>query len=112
MDADQESFMNDDNNSPIKVGNPLVRMIRKVTKKNETEKKKKKKKNVTVEMLQPSRYKPSNLNQMAEETQFTKSNFNYQLNHYLLFYTPLKVFFVPVVCQMNQILRESFGQSH
>jgi len=88
MDADQESFMNDDNNSQRKVGNPLVRMIRKVTKKNETEKKKK---NVTVEMLQPSRYKPSDLNQMAEETQFTKSNFNYHLKNYLLFHTPLKV---------------------
>ena len=50
-------------------GNPLVRIMRKMTKKHDPEKKK----NVTIEMLQPSRYKPSDLNQMAEDTQFSKS---------------------------------------
>jgi hypothetical protein len=44
-------------------------MMRKMTKKADPEKKK----NVTIEMLQPSRYKPSDLNQMAEDTKFTKS---------------------------------------
>jgi hypothetical protein len=43
-----------------KRGNPLVRMMRKMTKKADPEKKK----NVTIEMLQPSRYKPSDLNQV------------------------------------------------
>ena len=33
----------------------------------------KKKEVVTLEMLQPSRYKPNDLAQMAEETKFTKS---------------------------------------
>ncbi len=50
-------------------GNPLVWMLQKVTKKKDPEKMK----NVTVEMLQPIRYKPSDLNQMAEETKFSKS---------------------------------------
>jgi hypothetical protein len=50
-------------------------MLRKVTKKNNPEKKK----NVTIEMLQPSRYKPSDLNQMAEDTKFSKSMLNFYL---------------------------------
>jgi hypothetical protein len=66
VDGDHESGNGDDQR---KRGNPLVRMLRSVTKKNDPEKKK----NVTIEMLQPSRYKPSDLNQMAEDTKFTKS---------------------------------------
>ena len=31
-----------------------------------------KKKEITLDMLQPSRYKPNDLEQMAEETKFTK----------------------------------------
>ena len=31
-----------------------------------------KKKEITLEMLQPSRYKPNDLEQMAEDTKFTK----------------------------------------
>ena len=68
VDGDRESGTGEDQR---KRGNPLVRMIRSVTKKNDPEKKK----NVTIEMLQPSRYKPSDLNQMAEDTKFTKSNY-------------------------------------
>ena len=30
------------------------------------------KKEITLDMLQPSRYKPNDLEQMAEETKFTK----------------------------------------
>jgi len=49
---------------------PLLRIIKNVmTKKDDPEKKK----NLTIEMLQPSRYKPNNLQQMAEDTKFTKS---------------------------------------
>jgi len=40
-----------------------------MTKKKDHEKKK----IVAVEMLQPIRYKPKNLNKMAEDTKFTKS---------------------------------------
>jgi len=43
--------------------------MRKVTKKNDPEKKK----NITIEMFQPNRYKPSDLNKMAQDTKFTKS---------------------------------------
>lgn len=32
-----------------------------------------KKKEITLDMLQPSRYKPNDLEQMAEDTKFTKS---------------------------------------
>ena len=67
-EPDQESGSKDDVGHR-KRGNPLVRMMRKMTKKADPEKKK----NVTIEMLQPSRYKPSDLNQMAEDTKFTKS---------------------------------------
>ena len=45
------------------------RMLLKMTKKDpESEKKKE----ITLDMLQPSRYKPNDLEQMAEETKFTK----------------------------------------
>ena len=47
-------------------------MLLKITKRNELELEKKKEA-VTLEMLQPSRYKPNDLEQMAEETKFTKS---------------------------------------
>ena len=44
-------------------------MLLKMTKKDpESEKKKE----ITLDMLQPSRYKPNDLEQMAEETKFTK----------------------------------------
>ena len=44
-------------------------MLLKMTKKSpEAEKKKE----ITLDMLQPSRYKPNDLEQMAEETKFTK----------------------------------------
>ncbi len=73
-DPDQESGSGskDDIGHRKRGGNPLVRMMRKMTKKHDPEKKK----NVTIEMLQPSRYKPSDLNQMAEDTKFSKSEFN------------------------------------
>ena len=41
----------------------------KLTKKEEMEKKKE----LTLDMLQPSRYKPNDLEQMAEDTKFSKS---------------------------------------
>ena len=40
----------------------------KLTKKEEMEKKKE----LTLDMLQPSRYKPNDLEQMAEDTKFSK----------------------------------------
>ena len=45
------------------------RLLLKLTKKEEMEKKKE----LTLDMLQPSRYKPNDLEQMAEDTKFTKS---------------------------------------
>jgi hypothetical protein len=71
MDPDPESILGSKDEMGVRKrgGNPLVRMMRKMTKKHDPEKKK----NVTIEMLQPSRYKPSDLNQMAEDTQFSKS---------------------------------------
>jgi len=49
--------------------NPILRMLIKMTKKDpEAEKKKE----ITLDMLQPSRYKPNDLEQMAEETKFSK----------------------------------------
>ena len=81
-DPDQESGAGskDDIGHRKRGGNPLVRMMRKMTKKHDPEKKK----NVTIEMLQPSRYKPSDLNQMAEDTKFTKSkNIPSMASHYM-----------------------------
>ena len=43
----------------------------KLRKKEEMEKKKE----LTLDMLQPSRYKPNDLEQMAEETKFSKSKY-------------------------------------
>ena len=45
------------------------RLILKLRKKEEMAQKKE----LTLDMLQPSRYKPNDLEQMAEETKFTKS---------------------------------------
>merc|ERR1712110_202246 len=59
-------------NQGRKHNNPFVRLLLKITKRNELELEKKKEA-VTLEMLQPSRYKPNDLEQMAEETKFTKS---------------------------------------
>ena len=36
-----------------------------------------KKKELTLDMLQPSRYKPNDLEQMAEETKFSKSEYTF-----------------------------------
>ena len=44
------------------------RLLLKLTKKEEMEKKKE----LTLDMLQPSRYKPNDLEQMAEDTKFSK----------------------------------------
>lgn len=48
-------------------------MLLRLTKKKEE----KKTKNVTLDILQPSRYKPNNLEQMAYDTKFTKSEVRY-----------------------------------
>ena len=71
-EPDQEVGSKEDVSQGKRGGNPWVRMMRKMTKKADPEKKK----NVTIEMLQPSRYKPSDLNQMAKDTKFTKSKFD------------------------------------
>ena len=46
----------------------ISRLLLKLTKKEEEVKKKE----ITLDMLQPSRYKPNDLEQMAEDTKFTK----------------------------------------
>ena len=51
----------------------LVLGLLKVTKKQEE----KKKKNITLDILQPSRYKPNDLEQMAKDTRFTKEEVRY-----------------------------------
>ena len=51
----------------------LICGLLKVTKKKEENKKK----NVTLDILQPSRYKPNDLEQMARETRFTKDEVRY-----------------------------------
>ena len=51
----------------------LVLGLLKITKKQEE----KKKKNVTLDILQPSRYKPNDLEQMAKDTRFTKEEVRY-----------------------------------
>merc|ERR1711988_1329243 len=48
--------------------NPVLKLLLKLRKKEEMEKKKE----LTLDMLQPSRYKPNDLEQMAEETKFSK----------------------------------------
>ena len=48
--------------------NLFLRLLLKLTKKEEEVKKKE----ITLDMLQPSRYKPNDLEQMAEDTKFTK----------------------------------------
>jgi len=47
----------------------IVRMLLMMRKKKDVEEKKKE---ITLDMLQPSRYKPNDLEQMAEETKFSK----------------------------------------
>lgn len=59
-----------------KQGNPVIRVILgllKITKKKEQTSKK----HVTLDILQPSRYKPNDLEQMANETKFTKDEVRY-----------------------------------
>ncbi|XP_059081262.1 uncharacterized protein LOC131879074 isoform X2 [Tigriopus californicus] len=51
-----------------KSSNPLVRLLYKLTRKQVEEKRT----DITLDMLQPSRYKPNDLNQMAEDTKFSK----------------------------------------
>ena len=50
----------------------IFRLLLKLTKRDQQELEKKTQA-VTLEMLQPSRYKPNDLEQMAEETKFSKS---------------------------------------
>ena len=50
----------------------ISRLLLKLTKRDQQELEKKTQA-VTLEMLQPSRYKPNDLEQMAEETKFSKS---------------------------------------
>jgi len=50
--------------------NPILRMLLKMTKRDPEAAEKKKE--ITLDMLQPSRYKPNDLEQMAEETKFSK----------------------------------------
>ena len=52
----------------------ISRLLLKLTKRDQQELEKKTQA-VTLEMLQPSRYKPNDLEQMAEETKFSKSIF-------------------------------------
>jgi len=77
-DHEKGLFDEDDDNEgkSKKHGNPLVRLVLgllKITKKQEE----KKKKNVTLDILQPSRYKPNDLEQMAKDTRFTKEEVRY-----------------------------------
>jgi len=77
-DHEKGLFDEDDDNEgkTKKHGNPLVRLVLgllKITKKQEE----KKKKHVTLDILQPSRYKPNDLEQMAKDTRFTKEEVRY-----------------------------------
>lgn len=77
-DHEKGLFDEDDDNEgkPKKHGNPLVRLVLgllKITKKQEE----KKKKPLTLDILQPSRYKPNDLEQMAKDTRFTKEEVRY-----------------------------------
>ncbi|CAB4068350.1 unnamed protein product [Lepeophtheirus salmonis] len=58
----------EEEDDPSKRQNPLVRLIVKLTKKQSEVKKK----DLTLDMFQPSRYKPNDLDQMAEDTKFSK----------------------------------------
>ncbi len=49
----------------------LLRFLLKLTRKEVAEKKN----DITIDMLQPSRYKPNDLDQMAEETKFSKRKY-------------------------------------
>merc|ERR1712107_271498 len=74
MDHDEEmgdTFEANGHPGRLKSNNPFMKLIFKLTRRNELELEKKKEV-VTLEMLQPSRYKPNDLEQMAEETKFTK----------------------------------------
>jgi len=55
-----------------KSNNPLMKLLFRLTRRSELDLEKKKEV-VTLEMLQPSRYKPNDLATMAEETKFTKN---------------------------------------
>jgi hypothetical protein len=68
--GNEECGHDEDHITPIKK-HLLVRLLLKLTKKEEREEKKKEQ--VTLDMMQPSRYKPNDLEQMAEETKFSKS---------------------------------------
>lgn len=73
---DQEKAGEEDEIDQKKHSNPFIRLIcglLKVTKKKEENKKK----NVTLDILQPSRYKPNDLEQMARDTRFTKDEVRY-----------------------------------
>jgi Ca2+-binding EF-hand superfamily protein len=73
---DQEKAGEEDEIDQKKHSNPFIRLLcglLKVTKKKEENKKK----NVTLDILQPSRYKPNDLEQMARDTRFTKDEVRY-----------------------------------
>jgi len=73
---DQEKAGEEDEIDQKKHSNPFIRLICgliKSTKKKEENKKK----NVTLDILQPSRYKPNDLEQMARDTRFTKDEVRY-----------------------------------
>lgn len=62
------SQMNEDEDLRKRKQNPMIRLLLKFTKKQVEVKKKE----LTLDMLQPSRYKPNALSQMAEDTKFSK----------------------------------------
>lgn len=68
MSSEQESGI--ESNGHGKGAKTLLRILSKVNKKNCPEKDKSP---VGIEKIQPTRYKPSDLNQMAANTKFTKS---------------------------------------
>jgi len=72
LEGQDEEFGDDQSiNHDKKHNNPFVRLLLKLTKRDQQELEKKTQA-VTLEMLQPSRYKPNDLEQMAEETKFSK----------------------------------------
>ena len=79
----------------------IFRLLLKLTKRDQQELEKKTQA-VTLEMLQPSRYKPNDLEQMAEETKFSKSIFKEtlesehkkELNQLVLMLTKKTIFMV------------------
>merc|ERR1719510_2465891 len=73
---DHEKGLMVDEEEKRKQGNPVIRVIMgllKLRKKKEETSKK----HVTLDILQPSRYKPNDLEQMANETRFTKDEVRY-----------------------------------